>query len=222
MKNIVILGTGAAAAELTSYIEDHNMREIIDDKKINIRGYIDYDYNIENYWQKYKLKLPVLSDIDSYVAKSDEEVLLGISDINFRNKMIEILLNRNIKIASFIHNSVILSDSISLGIGNIIYPFCIIGPNTLIGDFNMITSFSCISHDCIIGDSNFFSTTIIAGRIRIGNNNFFGVRSTVIPHVEIGNNNIIQAGMIVDKSVKDETTVFYRYKEQVLAIPKKQ
>jgi len=221
MKNIVILGTGAAAAELTSYIEDHNLTVTIDDKKINIRGYIDYDYNIEKYWRKYKLKLPVLCDIDSYAATSDEEVLIGISDINFRNKMIEILLNKNIKISNFIHNSVIISDSISLGVGNIIYPFCIIGPNTSIGDFNMITSYSFISHDCTIGNGNFLSTAGIAGRVMIGNNNFFGIRSTVIPHVEIGSNNVIQAGMIVDKVVKNETTVFYRYKEQIIAIPKK-
>jgi acetyltransferase-like isoleucine patch superfamily enzyme len=77
-----------------------------------------------------------------------------------------------------------------------------------------------ISHDCKIGNGNFFSTAGIAGRIEIGDNNFFGIRSTVIPHVSIGNNNIIQAGMVVDKSIKDNSTIFYRYKEQIIAIPK--
>jgi len=219
MKNIVIIGTGAVAAELTSYIDDHNTK-VEFDQRFNLLGYIEYGFNIERYWTKYNLKAPVLCDIDSYLPSANEEVLIGISDIQFRNAMITRLQKMNVRFSTFIHASVILSDSVKLGIGNIIYPYCIIGPNTIVGNFNMITSYSFISHDCLIGDGNFFSTAGIAGRIKIGNNNFFGIRSTVIPHVSIGNNNVIQAGMIVDKSIKDSSTIFYRYKEQVLAIPK--
>lgn len=219
MKNIIILGTGAVAAELTSYIEDQNTK-LGSDKRINLIGYIDYEYNIRQYWTKYKLKAPVLCDIDSYKPSVNEDILIGISDIKFRNEMIDKLSKKGSRFASFIHSSVIIPESASLGVGNIIYPFCIIGPNTLIGNFNMITSYSFISHDCTIGDGNFFSTAGLSGRIKIGSNNFFGIRSTVIPYISIGSNNIIQAGMIVDKPVKDNTTIFYRYKEQIMAIPK--
>lgn len=219
MRNLIIIGTGAVAAELTSFIEDHNSK-INFDNRINILGYIDYEYNIKKYWAKYNLKAPVLCDIDSYMPSANEEVLIGISDIPFRNEMIDRLLKKNACLASFIHSSVIIPESVQIGIGNIIYPFCIVGPNTVIGNFNMITSYSFISHDCTIGNGNFFSTTGIAGRIKIGDNNFFGIRSTVIPYVSIGNSNVIQAGMIVDKSIIDNSTIFYRYKEQVLAIPK--
>jgi acetyltransferase-like isoleucine patch superfamily enzyme len=219
MKNIIIVGTGAVAAELTSFIDDHNSK-INPENKINLLGYIDYEYNIEKYWAKYRLKAPVLCDIETYSPSSNEEILIGVSDIRFRNDMIEKLRKKKAHFASFIHASVIVPESVQLGYGNIIYPFCIIGPNSVIGDFNLITSYSFISHDCNIGNGNFFSTTGIAGRINVGDNNFFGIRSTVLPHVSIGNNNIIQAGMIVDKSIKDDSTVFYRYKERVLAIPK--
>jgi sugar O-acyltransferase (sialic acid O-acetyltransferase NeuD family) len=218
MKNIVIIGTGAVAAELTSYIEDQN-KGTSDDMKINILGYIDYDYNIDKYWRKYNLTAPVLCDIDAY-SPSDEEVLIGISDIKFRNSIIEKLVSKKARFMNFVHKSVIIPDQVEIGFGNIIYPFCIIGPNTKMGNFNMITSYSFISHDCVIGNGNFLSTAGIAGRVCIGDNNFFGIRATVIPHVEIGNNNTIQAGMIVDKSLKDDSTIFYRFKEQVLAIPK--
>nr|WP_315217636.1 hypothetical protein [uncultured Flavobacterium sp.] len=219
MRNIVILGTGAVAAELTSYIADNNLK-VTKDEKINIKGYIDFEYNIEKYWKKYKLKSPVLCDIDCYVPSLEEEILIGISDINFRSKMIEILLNKNAKITSFVHNTVLISDTVILGIGNIIYPFCIVGPDTVIGDFNMITSFSSISHDCIIGNSNFFSTTGISANVKIGSNNFFGIRSIVTPYIKIGSSNIFQAGMVVEKNVDDDSTLFYKYKEQVIAIPK--
>ena len=44
MKKIVIIGTGAVAAELTSYIEDNN-KHTNSESQIELLGYIDYDYN---------------------------------------------------------------------------------------------------------------------------------------------------------------------------------
>ena len=219
MKNIIILGSGAVAAELTFYIEDNNSK-VEKEQKIKIIGYIEYDYNLEKFYNKYNFDAPVLCDIDSYEPSSNEEVLIGVSDINFRKKMIDALIKKNAKIGSFIHHSVLIPPSIKMGIGTIVYPFCIIEQYAVLGDYNIITSYSFISHDCVIGNNNFFSTAGIAGTVKIGDNNYFGIRSTVIPHIKIGNNNIIQAGMVVNKSIKDDTTVFYRYKEQVLAIPK--
>ncbi len=220
MKNIVILGTGGLASELTFYIEDNNSK-VSDTDKINIVGYIDYDYNIEKYYNKYNFKAPVVCDIDSYTPKNDEEVLIGIADVNFRNKMIEILQKKDVKIASFVHHTSIIPAQHSIGIGNIIFPYCIIEPHNTIGNFNIFTSTSFVSHDCKVGDGNFFAKAGLAGHVKVGSNNYFGLGSIVIPRLEIGNGNIIQAGMTVDRSVKDDTTIFYRYKEKILAIPKK-
>ena len=219
MRNILILGTGGLASELTFYIEDNNSR-VGDEDKINIRGYIDYEYNKEKYWKRYDYKAPILSDIDSYVPKKDEEVIIGIANVDFRNKMIDILLKKKAKIGSFVHNTVIISKNHKLGMGNIIFPYCIIEPHNTVGNYNILTSYSFISHDCVVGNGNFFSKAGIAGHVQIGDNNYFGIGSVIIPHTEIGNKNLIQAGMTVDRNVKDETTVFYRFKEKVMAIPK--
>lgn len=219
MKNVLILGTGGLASELTFYIEDNNSR-VEDEEKINIKGYIDYEYNKEKYWKRYDYKAPILCDIDSYVPKEDEEVIIGIANVDFRNKMIDILLKKNAKIGSFVHDTVIISKNHKLGMGNIIFPYCIIEPHNTVGNYNILTSYSFISHDCIVGNGNFFSKAGIAGHVQIGDNNYFGIGSVIIPHTEIGNKNLIQAGMTVDRNVKDETTVFYRFKEKVMAIPK--
>jgi len=219
MKNIIILGTGGLAAQLTFYIEDNNSK-VGNDEKYNILGYIDFDYNIDKYWKKYNFKNPVLCDIESYIPKETEEVLIAISDVKFRNKMIDILTKKKAKIGNFIHSTVIISKSQKLGVGNIVMPFCEIEPNSQVGDYNILTPYSFISHDSIVGSGNFFSKAGIAGHAKVGSNNYFGLGSIVIPHVNIGNNNIIMAGMVVSKSVKDDTTVFYRFKEKVLAIPK--
>ena len=216
--NVIIVGSGAVAAELTCYISDYN--KFSPNSKLDLLGYLDFDENIEKYWTKYKLQQPVLGDVYSYQINQEDNFIIAISDLTFRNKIIEILKERKANITGFIHYSSIISETARVGIGNIIYPFCIVGPNTIMGDFNLITSYSFISHDCIIGNNNFFSTAGLSGHVSIGNNNFFGIRSTILPKISIGSNNIIQAGMTVDKNIENETTVFYRFKESVLAIPK--
>ena len=80
MKNLIIIGTGAVAAELTSFIEDYNTKvETV--KRLNLIGYIEYEYNIEKYWAKYKLNAPVLCDIDAFNPSANEEVLIGLTAI---------------------------------------------------------------------------------------------------------------------------------------------
>ena len=217
MKNIIIVGTGAVAAELTSYIEDNNL---IYSKKINLIGYLEYDYNIESYYKKYKLTKPVLGNIDDFTPENEQEFLIGFANINFKKIIIDKLLFKKATVSNFIHHSAIVANTSEIGKGNVIYPHCIVGPKVTIGDYNTITSYSFISHDCILGNNNFLSTAGLAGRVEVGNNNFFGIRSTVIPSIKIGSNNTIQAGMVIDKNVNNDSTIFYRFKEQITAIHK--
>ena len=216
MKKVIILGAGGAGSELTFYIEDHNSKVGPDDQ-IEIVGYID---DSKESWENHKYNAPLLCNIDSYEPDKDEEVLIAVMNIECRKKMIDTMLRKNAKIGSFIHHCVIKPENMEIGVGNIIFPFSILEKNAIIGNYNFLTTYCFISHDCIVGDNNFFSVSGIAGSVKVGDNNYFGIRSTVIPGVEIGNNNVIQAGMTVYKDVKDDTTVFYRFKEKVLAIPK--
>ena len=219
MRNVIILGTGGGASEVTFFIEDNNSK-VSEEEKINILGYIDYDENVEVHYDRYNFEAPVLCDIDSYEPKPGEEVLIAIMDIAFREKMIKALVAKNAKIGSFIHHNVVLPENISIGEGNIVGPFCMLEKYATIGNYNLLTAYCFIAHDCVVGDNNFFSVAGIAGSVKVGNNNYFGIRSFAIPGVEIGNNNVIQAGMTVDKNIEDDTTVFYRFKEKVMAIPK--
>jgi UDP-3-O-[3-hydroxymyristoyl] glucosamine N-acyltransferase len=219
MKNVIIVGTGGCAAEVTFYIENHNTL-VKNEDQINILGYIDYEEVALVNYKKYQFKAPLLCDIPSYNPKPDEELLIAIMNVHSRKKEIDKLEAKNATIGSFIHHSSITPKNIEIGRGTIIFPFCVIENYAKIGNYNLLTTYSFISHDCVVGDNNFFSTAGIAGNVKVGNNNYFGLRSTVMPGKEIGNNNVIQAGMMIDKNIKNDTTVFYRYKEQVLAIPK--
>jgi acetyltransferase-like isoleucine patch superfamily enzyme len=217
MRNIIIVGSGAVAAELTSYIEDNN-NHILNENQLKIAGYLEFENNITKYWSRYKFKQPVLGDVNSYTIQKDDHFIIAVADIDFRNKMINHLKAKNGRIIGFTHYTSIIASSAAIGIGNIIYPHCIIGPNATIGDYNLFTSYSFISHDSVIGNSNLFSTSGIGGNVKIGNNNFLGIRSTILPGISVGDRNIIQAGMIVDKNLEDDCTIFHRFKEKVIAI----
>lgn len=219
MKNVLILGTGGCAAEITFYIKMNNLKCDVA-QQINIKGYIEYADNVDKYYSMYQYDSPVVCDIDHYVPREDEEVLLAVADIDFRKKMIDKLLDVKANIGSFSSCDSMISKNAKMGIGNIIYPYCIVEPNAIVGDYNMLTSYSFISHDCIVGNNNFLSSAGLAGHIVVGDNNYFGIRSTVIPHIKIGNHNKIQAGMIVNRNIHNDSTIFYRFKEQVLVIPK--
>lgn len=217
MKNIVIVGSGAVAAELTMYIEDGN-KYLLEQDRMMIIGYLDSEENVSKYWAKYKFEKPVLSDVYSYRISQMESFIVAISNIDFRRKMSDFLKSKGANLISFIHPNSIISKTAIIGNQNIIYPYCIVGPNTVIGNNNLLTSYSFISHDCSIGNDNFFSTAGLSGNVRVGSCNYFGIRSTVLPNVTIGDRNTIQAGMIVDKNVFNESLIFHRFKEKVISI----
>ena len=219
MRNVIIIGTGGCASEVTFYIEEHNRLKTESDF-INILGYIDYEEHVKDHYDKYQFKAPVLCDIDSYSPKSGEEVLIAVMDVKFRRKMINALKEKGATIGSFFHPNIVMPEDLEIGEGNIVGPFCMLEKYAKIGSYNLLTSYCFISHDCVVGDNNFFSVAGIAGTVTVGNDNYFGIRSFTIPGVTIGNSNVIQAGMCVDKNLKDDTTLFYRFKEKIMAIPK--
>ena len=217
MVNLIIVGTGAVAAELTTGIETTNY--YWNDEPIHIKGYLEFEeYRFLH--KQYQYKKPILGMIDDYVIEDGDKFIIANANVSLRTQFAEKLRKRGAEFINLIHPSCIISPTSKMGIGNILSPYCQVGPVAKIGDFNILTSFSCISHDCKVGSFNSFSSCIVCGHCIIGNNNCFYIRSSIIPHVTVGDNCIVQAGMTVDKNVPDDTTVFYRFKEKVMAIPK--
>jgi acetyltransferase-like isoleucine patch superfamily enzyme len=200
---MIIIGTGAVAAEITMFFPD-------------VTGYLEYSGNIDKYYNRYHLKAPILGDIDNYQPKKHDFFIVAAADILFREKVINIMREKGASFPNFIHDSAIICPEIAMGLGNVVYPQCIISTGVVMYSFNLLTCQSILSHDCNLGSNNVLATTLLCGHVTVGCNNSFGIRSTVIPHILIGDSNVIQAGMIVDKNITDNETVFYRYKEKLI------
>lgn len=217
MINLIIVGTGAVAAEITSFIEGTTY--LWDNDIIEIKGYLEFE-EYRYLHKEYNYIAPILGDIDSYEILEDDYFIVANANVSLRVDFVDRLNKKGAKFINLIHPTAIISRTAQIGIGNILSPNTQIGPNAKVGDFNILTSYSCISHDCKVGDYNSFSTCIVCGHATIGSRNSFYIRSTVIPKITIGNDCIIQAGMVVDKNTPDNATIFYRFKEKIIAIPK--
>ena len=122
---------------------------------------------------------------------------------------------------TFIHHSCFVFKTANLGKGNILTRNCTIGPNVSLGNYNTFNTYSSIGHDSILGNNNVLCPYAgFSGNTKIGDNNFFGLNVTTFPSITIGSSNIISAGMILDKNVLDNSTIYYRYKEKVFVLPK--
>jgi sugar O-acyltransferase (sialic acid O-acetyltransferase NeuD family) len=220
MTNLIMIGAGAHAAEIVDYILDANVK-YNGNIKYNIKGFIEDEEGIEKYWRKYKLQQPVLGSMETYDHEKDDYFIIPMMNNSFRKERAEQAISKGWNLVNYIHPSVIISKSASIGIGNIICPNCIIGANACIGDFNILNCSATVSHDCTIGNFNVLSSYCgLAGYVKIRDNNLFSLHTAVIPNISIGSNNKVAPTMVVDRDVEDDSTIFYRFKEKVIAIPK--
>jgi len=216
MKNIVIVGAGGHGAEVDEYVRSGAVSA--EGTALKVIGFIDD--NAESY-QRYRFSAPFLGGIQDHAVRSDCCYVLAIGSQVHRRSVLIQLLEKGAEFCAVIHPSAYVSPSSQIGRGILVGPNVTIGPNVAIGDYTLLNARVSVGHDAQIGSCNIVSPNVaFTGFAKVGDDNFFGLNSAVLPRVSIGNGNTIAAGMIVDKNVGDGETVFYRFKERVVAVTK--
>ena len=216
MDNLIIIGCGGHAAEIDEYIRYSQLQT--GKREVELAGFIDD--NPESY-NRYRFSAPYLGTILSHTIQKNVQYLIGIANLVYRQSIVERFLAEGAEFATFSHCNAYVSSSAVIGKGVVIAPYANIGPNVRIGDFTLLNSRCSMGHDTVVGDYNFISPNVsFSGFTCVGNSNLFGINSATIPGIQIGSRNKIAAGMVLDKNVGDDSVVFYRYKERVVAIPK--
>lgn len=213
MKEVIIIGAGGHAAEIDEYIRFGS--EIPEMKVI---GFIDDN---ENSYKQYQFSAGYLGTIRDHIVLGDKYYIMGIANLVYRKPIVNRFLESGARFLTFIHAVAYVSPSAKIGEGVVIAPYVNIGPNVVIGDFTLLNARASIGHDTVLGTHNFISPNVsFSGNTRVGDENLFGVNSATIPGITIGSRNKIAAGMVVDKPVDDDSVVFHRFKEKVIAIQK--
>lgn len=216
MKKVIIIGAGGHAAEIDEYVK--YSQRITRKKSLQIIGFLDDNSN--NY-SKYAFSAPLLGGIQNHRVIRGMYYIIGIAGLEDRQRIVAKLKAEGAVFVTFVHCNAYVSESATIGEGSIIGPNVNLGPNVRIGEFTLINARCSIAHDTIVGDYNFISPNVcFSGATEVGHGNLFGINSATIPCIKIGNHNKIAAGMVLDQNVGDDSVVFYRYKERVIAIPK--
>jgi sugar O-acyltransferase (sialic acid O-acetyltransferase NeuD family) len=216
MNSIIVIGAGGHSAELDDYF--YFAKKIDSNFSYMITGFIDDN---DQAYQQYRLSAPFLGSIVDHIVRPDCYYVMGIANLKYRKPIIDRFLVEGAQFATFVHPSSNISPSAKIGRGVVIAPHANIGPNAVVGDYTLINSRCSIGHDTIIGNYNFISPNVcFSGFSRVGDENLFGINSVTIPGISVGNRNKIMAGMTLDKNVGDDETVFYRFKEKIIAVTK--
>jgi len=216
MKDVIIIGAGGHAAEIDDYIK--YSQSVTGKRELNVIGFLDD--NPDNY-AGYRLSAPLLGGIKDHKVVPGQAYIIGIANLKYRRLFVERFLAGGAVFVSFIHPSAYVSESATVGEGSIVGPNANLGPNVKIGNYTLINSRCSMGHDTVVGDFNFISPNVcFSGFTSVGNDNLFGINSATIPGISVGNRNKIAAGMVLDNNVGDDSVVFHRFKEKVIAIPK--
>lgn len=216
MKQVIIIGAGGHGAEIDEYIRFNNRNTAVE--QLSIIGFLDD--NPDNY-AAYRFSAPLLGGIKEHQPQQDCFYLIGIANLIYRRLFVELFLQKGACFTCCVHATAYVSDSASIGCGVVIGPYANIGPNARVGDYTLINSRCSLGHDTVVGQCNFISPNVcFSGFTVVGDGNLFGINSSTIPGIRIGNRNKVAAGMVLDKDVGDDSVVFYRYKERVIAVPK--
>jgi len=107
-----------------------------------------------------------------------------------------------------IHHSVLLSPSVTLGVGNMILHGTIIQALARLGNHIIVNTGAQIDHDCVVGDfAHIAPRAALCGSVTVGEGTMIGAGATITPGVNIGKWAIIGAGAVIIEDVPDHAVV---------------
>lgn len=194
MKKIVIVGNGGFAHEAKFIIDRLNIIH----HQWRFLGYIDCEKG-EN----------VIGD-DSFVMESESElyVAIGIGSPEIRYRIAtKYKTNSNVVFPNLIDPSVILSDNVSMGEGNIICANSVLTVDIKMGSFNILNLGCTVGHGVDIKDfCTFNPSSSISGNVLIEDGCDIGTGVRIIQGKHIGMRSIIGAGAVVVRDIPKDCT----------------
>ena len=196
MHRLVIVGNGGFAKEVKWLVERINEVQYIWD----FIGFIDNNTN----------DIHVIGD-DEYILNCDSElyVAIAIGDPDIRKRLYyQYKCNSNVRFPNLTDPSVISSERLFCGEGNIVCAGTIMTVDIEIGNCNIINLDCTIGHDVQIKDFVTINPSVnISGNVSIKSGCNIGTGTQIIQGIDVGQNTIIGAGAVVNRSIVGNCTV---------------
>ena len=198
MKEIYIIGAGGFGREVAWLIERINSVN----PTWQVVGFIDDNNGIISSEQDgYK----VIGNCDYLIKESMSKEIYAICAIGsakIRKKIIRKIKTSNVKFATLIDPSVIMSNRVTIGQGSIICAGTIITVDVQIGDHVIVNLDCTIGHDDIINDFvTIYPSVNVSGMVKIGSCVELGTGVQIIQSKEICDETVIGAGAVIVKDI---------------------
>lgn len=200
MKDLYIIGAGGFGREVAWLVERINEVEPI----WNLKGFIDDNKDLLNSKQD---NYEVLGDCEYLEQLNDVYAVCAVGNANVRKKIISKLTESNVKFATLVDPSVILSDKVEIGVGTIICAGTIVTVDVKIGSHVIINLDCTLGHDDYIGDFvTLYPSVNVSGIVMVGECVEIGTGSQIIQGKTIADNLIIGAGSVVINNLEEPGT----------------
>lgn len=195
MKKLVIVGNGGFAREVEWLVERINAVSPTWD----FLGFIDN--NQED---------PKTIGNDEFAVAYQYElfVAIAIGTSGIREKIYNnYKRNPNLRFPNLIDPSVMISDRVGFGEGNIICAGTIITVDIQIGNCNIINLDCTVGHDAIIEDFVTVNPSVnISGNVHLSSGSNIGTGTQIIQGISVGNNIVVGAGAVVNRDLPANCT----------------
>lgn len=203
MQEIYIVGAGGFGREVQWLIERINAIS----NEWNIKGFIDDGrVGLVNDY-------PIVDTVDGFIQKYGNSankiaVVCAIGNSKIRRYVIEKLAKcSNFEFPNLMDPSVIMSDRIGFGQGNIICAGNILTVNIEIGSFNIINLDCTVGHDVILKDYvTLYPSVNVSGATIVESCTELGTGSQIIQGMHICSECVIGAGAVVVKEIEEAGT----------------
>lgn len=198
MKDLYIIGAGGFGREVAWCVERINDVS----PTWNLKGFIDDN---EELWGKQEDGYPVVGGLDYLKKQKDVYSVCAVGNAQIRKKIIGKLANGDIRFATLIDPSVILSKRVFIGEGTIICAGTIMTVDISIGNHVIINLDCTLGHDDVIEDYvTIYPSVNVSGNVSVGECVELGTGTQIIQGKVIVPDTIIGAGTIVIKDIKDK------------------
>lgn len=208
MKVILIGGRGTAIVIADQMVDAHDRFGM----DIEVLGLALDDLSGGNSISGYPILCGIKELNEKYGHYQDVKFVYSLYRPDVMRERTRILYDLNIpanKFFNFVHPSVMLARSVSIGYGNVLLANVVVNCNAVIGNFNTVNSGTLLGHDIIIGHNNYFAGQVCVGSgLSIGNENFIGLNTSIRNGIIMGNNNIVGMSSNITKNVSDNNVLY--------------
>lgn len=139
----------------------------------------------------------------------DHSLVVAIASPQRKKEVLRLFEKSNFNFPNLIHPNADLvdSDTIKLGIGNVICDKTILTTNISLGDFNFINLSCTLGHDVVFGDyCSVMPGVHISGGVQLGNEVYIGTGACLINEAAVGAGAVIGAASLVNTDLDGAKT----------------